>query len=79
VSGSAGAGHGPSLERRGLVRPPLMRATGEERHPTWLESFFDLCLVTAISPLAAWETLLGHRRPEALGPVSSAHTSGPVG
>jgi low temperature requirement protein LtrA len=44
----------PADGRAALVRPPVLRAAaGEERHPTWLELFFDLCFVTAIAALAA--------------------------
>ena len=33
--------------------PVLLRDAAEERHPSWLELFFDLCFVAAVAALAA--------------------------
>lgn len=41
--------------RKGLIKPPTLRsaeAAGVERHATWLELFYDLIFVAAISQLA---------------------------
>lgn len=35
------------------VLPVLLRDAGEERHPSWLELFFDLCFVAAVAALAS--------------------------
>jgi low temperature requirement protein LtrA len=35
------------------LRPVRLRAADEERHPTWLELFFDLCFVAAVAALAS--------------------------
>jgi low temperature requirement protein LtrA len=35
------------------VLPVLLRDADEERHPSWLELFFDLCFVAAIAALGA--------------------------
>ena len=48
---SAGAPPRESSARR--VLPVLLRDAGEERHPSWLELFFDLCFVAAVAALAA--------------------------
>ena len=41
--------------RPGWRRPPTLRDPDpqEERHPSWLELFFDLCFVAAVAALAA--------------------------
>jgi low temperature requirement protein LtrA len=45
---------GAAGRRRALLRPPILRSPDEERHPTWLELFFDLCFVAAVAALAAY-------------------------
>ena len=49
--------------RRPLLRPAVLRTADEDRHPTWLELFFDLCFVAAIAALAAYL----HHHPTAEG------------
>ncbi len=44
----------PDAPRRAFVRPSILRSPDEERHPTWLELFFDLCFVAAVAALAAY-------------------------
>lgn len=55
---------GPAqTRRRPLLRPAVLRTADEDRHPTWLELFFDLCFVAAIAALAAYL----HHHPTAEG------------
>ena len=57
---------GPAqTRRRPLLRPAVLRTADEDRHPTWLELFFDLCFVAAIAALAAYL----HHHPTAEGLV----------
>jgi low temperature requirement protein LtrA len=64
-----------SVRTLAIAAVALLALVGEGLGPL----FFSAALLAVMAALAVWETLLGHRRPEALGPVSSAHTSGPVG
>lgn len=59
---------------RRLLRPVVLCSPDEERHPTWLELFFDLCFVAAIAALAAYL----HHHPSAEGIVWFAALFVPV-
>ena len=54
--------------------PVLLRDAGEERHPSWLELFFDLCFVAAVAALAAGL----HHHPDAKGVLVFAGLFVPV-
>jgi low temperature requirement protein LtrA len=56
------------------LRPVRMRAADEERHPTWLELFFDLCFVAAVAALASGL----HHHPDARGVLTFAGLFIPV-
>lgn len=60
--------------RRAVLRPSTLRAPDEERHPTWLELFFDLCFVAAVAALAAYL----HHHPTAEGLLRFAALFVPV-
>ncbi|MGE5229360.1 MAG: low temperature requirement protein A [Deltaproteobacteria bacterium] len=55
-------------------RPVVLRAADEERHPTWLELFFDLCFVAAVAALASGL----HHHPDARGVLTFAGLFVPV-
>jgi low temperature requirement protein LtrA len=56
------------------LRPVRLRAADEERHPTWLELFFDLCFVAAVAALANGL----HHHPDAGGVLTFAGLFIPV-
>jgi low temperature requirement protein LtrA len=56
------------------LRPVRLRAADEERHPTWLELFFDLCFVAAVAALASGL----HHHPDARGVLTFAGLFVPV-
>lgn len=56
------------------LRPVHLRAADEERHPTWLELFFDLCFVAAVAALASGL----HHHPDAQGVLTFAGLFIPV-
>lgn len=58
----------------GHLRPVRLRAADEERHPTWLELFFDLCFVAAVAALASGL----HHHPDARGVLTFAGLFIPV-
>jgi low temperature requirement protein LtrA len=65
----------PRLARAGEhLRPVRLRAADEERHPTWLELFFDLCFVAAVAALASGL----HHHPDARGVLTFAGLFIPV-
>ena len=63
-------------EARGALRvlPVRLRDAAEERHPSWLELFFDLCFVAAVAALAAGL----HHDPDAGGVLAFAGLFVPV-
>jgi low temperature requirement protein LtrA len=63
---------GPSATRR--LHPVRLRSADEERHPTWLELFFDLCFVAAVAALASGL----HHHPDARGVLTFAGLFVPV-
>jgi low temperature requirement protein LtrA len=56
------------------LRPVRLRAADEDRHPTWLELFFDLCFVAAVAALASGL----HHHPDARGVLTFAGLFVPV-
>ena len=64
----------PAPDGRRRLLPVVLRDAGEERHPSWLELFFDLCFVAAVAALASGL----HHHPDAQGMLVFAGLFVPV-